>query len=428
MSTNTSNNIIDYKHILLLRLLNNKYIRIQIFENVVDIHRIMCVESFKWDMLKPKIILKYNLIDRFESEYKQFLQNHKDKSKKDRLKFYIYEWSTLVKLGHFELAKSIYTNIKDYYSKIYTLVSYYDINQMYNKTVENACLEGDMAILRFLHNDCVPKTKWSQKCLSLAAVKSDVEVLLFLLKGGQASNLFDNIFNTAASHGNLSFLKWYYDNRIVERMSTDLHLRLASIGGHLETVKFLLDRDKESVVSDLTMVCSINNGHPDVFKLMYQRRGCECNHYSLRQIVDSQNVDLIEFLYQHRSEKLGDPFQHYRSDRFFKAIEMNNSKMLEIFIRETVNFCFSELLIKAAASLSTLRMLKFIYDLWIKNNKKITSTKKNIVTKIILKLELLKEQYNNDNNNNHHEESNFSFDEIINSLKSLNNKDMTSTN
>ncbi|EFA80701.1 hypothetical protein PPL_06285 [Heterostelium album PN500] len=387
-------NITDYKYLLFLRLLKNKYIRIQIFENVVDIHRRMCVESFKWDMLKPKIILKYNLIDRYESEFNNLLQNLiNDKSKKQRLQSYVREWPTIVKLRHYELAKTIYHNINKYYTNRFFNSDIHDL------TVYVACLDGDIDVLRFLHKNCEPKSKWSQKCVLYAAVKSDVDVLLFLFQGENNFQMSDKIFNTAAINGNLSVLKWYYDNRIVERMSTDHHLGLASTSRHLETVEFLLDRDKELVVSKMTLCNSINNGHCDAFKLLYQRRGCECNHYSLRQIVDSQNVDLIEFIYQHRSEKLGDPFQHYRSDRFFKAIEMNNSKMLEIFIRETVN---------------NVKSLSMIFG--SKTTKKITSTKKNIVTKIILKLELLKEQYNNDNNNNHHEESNFSFDEIINKL------------
>eukprot|EP01132_Coremiostelium_polycephalum_P004946 gene4946-6163_t len=189
-------------------------------------------------------------------------------------------------------------------SKIYPF-----INRLFTLNIMNmACRLGHLELVEFLFENRTELC--GVNCIDMICdgYYGKVEVVEYLLDTVGTKMKFKctpDTIKLASRGGYLAIMKLLIDRGLIEPSPTPYNLKpgpfeVAAINGHLDVIQYL---DKESIVKFTSSSNAIGfaaaYGHLEVVEYLVKNRTESCNHFAFADSIAHNNVDIVEYLFQH---------------------------------------------------------------------------------------------------------------------------------
>jgi hypothetical protein len=158
----------------------------------------------------------------------------------------------------------------DYYRKMNSIVKSYLHNKEMFAKLENACLDGNLDLVKSLCEKGVDIHSFDDLPFRLACGNGHLEIAKLLFeKGSDIHSCGDYAFRIACENGYIQIAKFLYERGADIFVWDDYPLRWACQNGHVEVVKFLIEKGaNDRMAFDIAFDTACSRGHLEVVKLL----------------------------------------------------------------------------------------------------------------------------------------------------------------
>ncbi|EFA83675.1 hypothetical protein PPL_02741 [Heterostelium album PN500] len=244
-----------------------------------------------------------------------------------------------------------------------------------NDALEYASKNGRLDIINYLMDRLAAATtttstetstviiKWDfNKMLAVAPLSGDLDVVKFFSRkfdedpsSKPVINTFNNALNNSARIGRIDLIQWLAENRGHELSKSDM-MKYAVLGGHLQTVEYLLAEHKQlqRPKNDEYMKIASLPGKPfAIFKLLREHKFTLPNRM-LETAAKTGNLEVLHLLSDDKDVRWESPMD--------AAIEGGQLNVVKWMNEKYPNEKLSPRRIEEAAKRGHLEMLKWIYE------------------------------------------------------------------
>jgi hypothetical protein len=194
-----------------------------------------------------------------------------------------------------------------FYWKMNSIVKSYLHNKEMFAKLENACLDGNLDLVKSLCEKGVDIHSFDDLPFRLACGNGHLEISKFLLeKGAYIHACDDHGFRIACENGHIQIAKFLYERGADISVLEDYPLRCACQNGHIELVKFLIEKGaNDRMAFDIAFDTACSRGHLEVVKLLVSRgASVKRNIISIILLFGShEHFEIIKFFIENGADE-----------------------------------------------------------------------------------------------------------------------------
>ncbi|EFA75646.1 hypothetical protein PPL_10907 [Heterostelium album PN500] len=312
------------------RLLHSVVLRNKIFESVRDIHDQLATDnSLRCDWYDlgcfPDQLIKFNYIERYKKIFNTLIRDKINYNSfatitKFRL-LYLDSLRNAFDVGNLEVVEFIHLLSKDieysdylkkeHYMNNLELIQFldYNVDQLFkhqgSRILDNVAL-GSFHVFKWLYENRSERSTYDS--LYNAARNGNLDILKYLLEENQMGET-KNLLLPAAVNGHLETLEYLDKSENLTGQLPDSIIIQVVRGGHLPTVKYIIENTKQYLPNNL-IVTAANNGHFDLVKYFLENTTALFNSDTIDAVAGHGDLEFIKQLHNNPRSKFTSTAMH----------------------------------------------------------------------------------------------------------------------